>query len=105
MCAERRRANISGGAGIESRCPGGWGRPLGPSKPAINLITDSGSGKAKPGHRGRHRLFDAQPGCGPASHCEPYRELIAQEFERGRNAMGIWQDLVDGYGFGAAIRV
>ena len=40
-----------------------------------------------------------KPGCGPASSCEPYGELIAQELERGRNAMGIWQDLVDSHGF------
>jgi hypothetical protein len=40
-----------------------------------------------------------KPGCGPASRCEPYRELIAQELERGRNAMGILQDLVDSHGF------
>jgi hypothetical protein len=33
------------------------------------------------------------------SACEPYRELIALELGRGRNAMGIWQDLVDGHGF------
>lgn len=45
-----------------------------------------------------------KPGCGPASHCEPYRELIAQELERGRNAMGIWQDLVDSHGFDMATR-
>jgi hypothetical protein len=40
-----------------------------------------------------------KPGCGPASSCEPYRELIALELERGRNSMGIWQDLVDSHGF------
>jgi hypothetical protein len=42
-----------------------------------------------------------KPGCGPASSCEPYRELIVLELERGRNAMGIWQDLVDSHGFAA----
>ena len=31
--------------------------------------------------------------------CEPYRELIIAALARGRNAMGIWQDLVDGHGF------
>jgi hypothetical protein len=40
-----------------------------------------------------------KPGCGPASNCEPYRELIALELERGRNSVGIWQDLVDSHGF------
>jgi transposase len=44
-------------------------------------------------------LSASKPGCGPASSCEPYRELIVQELERGRNAMGVWQDLVDSHGF------
>jgi hypothetical protein len=44
-------------------------------------------------------LLASKPGCGPASSCEPYRELIAQELECGRNAMGIWQDLMDSHGF------
>jgi transposase len=33
------------------------------------------------------------------SAAEPYRDRIAQELLRGRNAMGIWQDLVDEHGF------
>src|SRR5215472_15776939 len=33
------------------------------------------------------------------SACEPYRELIEQALGRGRNAMAIWQDLVDDHGF------
>ena len=32
-----------------------------------------------------------------ASVCELYRETIQLGLSRGRNAMGIWQDLVDGY--------
>jgi len=40
-----------------------------------------------------------------ASSSEPYRELIELELTRGRNAMGIFQDLVDGHGFTVAIRV
>ena len=35
-----------------------------------------------------------------ASACEPYREFIEAELAKGRNAMAIWQDLVDGHGFG-----
>jgi transposase len=43
-----------------------------------------------------------KPGRAPsASACEPYRELIAEALGRGRNAMAIWQDLVDEHGFGA----
>jgi transposase len=34
-----------------------------------------------------------------ASACEPYRELIVEAVGRGRNAMAIWQDLVDTHGF------
>jgi hypothetical protein len=41
---------------------------------------------------------DRAPG---ASACEPYRELIERALERGRNAMAIWQDLVDAHGFSA----
>ena len=36
-----------------------------------------------------------------ASACEPYRELIRDAVERGRNARVIWQQLVDEHGFPA----
>ena len=36
-----------------------------------------------------------------ASACEPYRELIVAALARGRNAVAIWQDLVDDHGFTA----
>ena len=36
-----------------------------------------------------------------ASACEPYRELVVDALGRGRNAMAIWQDLVDDHGFPA----
>jgi transposase len=43
-----------------------------------------------------------RPGRAPsASACEPYRTLIAEALGRGRNAMAIWQDLVDDHGFTA----
>jgi transposase len=101
------------GAGIALRRPGGWGRH-GPSKAAINPITDSETVAAKAainlitdlaGEDSKAAIevitdFSAkQSGCGPASKCEPYGELIALELDRGRNAMGIWQDLVDSHGF------
>jgi transposase len=35
----------------------------------------------------------------PSGASEPYREMIELELSRGRNAMGIWQDLVDKHGF------
>lgn len=58
------------------------------SKPAISVITDS-----QPSTRPR-----ANPS---ASACEIYREGIEQAVSRGRNAMAIWQDLVDDHGFGS----
>jgi hypothetical protein len=43
---------------------------------------------------------DPRPGRSPsASACEPYREIIEVALSKGRNAVAIWQDLVDGHGF------
>jgi hypothetical protein len=43
-----------------------------------------------------------RPGRAPsASACEPYRDLIADALARDRNAMAIWQDLVDDHSFRA----
>jgi transposase len=40
------------------------------------------------------------PGRAPsASACEPFREVIAEALALGRNAMAVWQDLVDDHGF------
>ena len=39
--------------------------------------------------------------CKDSFHCAPYRELIELALSRGRNAMAIWQDLVDEHGFPA----
>ena len=36
------------------------------------------------------------------SASEAYREMIELELSRGRNAMGIWQDLVARHGFTGA---
>jgi transposase len=45
---------------------------------------------------------DSPPTRAPsASACEPYRELITEAVGRGRNAMAIWQDLIDDHGFAA----
>jgi len=65
----------------------------GPSNPATtaSVSTDS-AGPSTP----------LAPGRAPsASACEPFRELIAEALTRGRNAMAIWQDLVDDHGFTA----
>jgi transposase len=83
-------------AGLAVRPPGRWGHP--PAKPAIEVSTDPGpappaltevsAGSPAPGSRAP-----------TASACEPYRELIELALGRGRNAMAIWQDLVDQHGF------
>jgi transposase len=74
-------------AGIAVRPPGGWGRNA--AKPAIEVST--GSEAEKP---------PRQPSRSPsASACEPHREVVEAELAKGRNAMAIWQDLVDGHGF------
>src|SRR6202008_1627630 len=65
-------------AGIALRRPGGRGRQ-GPSKAAIEVITD---------------LSASKPGCGPASSCEPYRALIAQVLVCGLNARSTCQNML-----------
>src|SRR5712691_11281900 len=62
----------------------------GPSKPAITETVSTDSGPPCPPERAPS-----------ASACEPYRELIGEALARGRNAMAIWQDLVDDHGFTA----
>jgi transposase len=94
-----RRETIGGylrAAGIAVRPPGGWGR-LAPAKPANEVITDFGAES--------DRIAPAPPlpfrrSC--ASTCEPYRELIEVALSQGRNAMAIWQDLVDQHQFAAS---
>ena len=107
-------------SGIVIRSPGSWGEKSlakaatlvitgsDSSKPAIEVTT--GSGGPQPANNPKPATLvitgflpsgaaSAQGSQRSASTSEPYRELIALELERGRNAMGIWQDLVDGQGF------
>src|SRR5262249_29274918 len=66
------------------------------ANPASEVPPDSG-----PPPQGRP-LWPPPPGRAPtASACEPYRDLIELGLSRGRNAMAIWQDLVDQHGFPA----
>src|SRR5450631_464853 len=106
-------------AGVALRAPGGWGHEPpktvtlvttvgADSKPAIEVTT--GSGCPNPGYSSKP-ANEVTTGFLPlatapeldrkrtASASEVYRETILLELSRGRNAMGIWQDLVDLHGF------
>ncbi|HEY1578782.1 MAG TPA: IS21 family transposase [Terracidiphilus sp.] len=115
-------------AGIAVRPPSGWGRcepkpanevitDSGAAKPAIPVIPDpldpncnpnpenlSTKGKAKPTSKPANEkevITDSAVVSSPSA-CEPYREAIDLGLSRGRNAMGIWQDLVSEYGFASS---
>ena len=64
-------------------------KPADNSKPANEVITGFLPEVTLP----------AQDGKRTAGSSEAYREMIELELSRGRNAMGIWQDLVDRHGF------
>jgi hypothetical protein len=93
-------------AGVAVRPPGLWGRGspaadappatateggsgLPVAKPAIAVTTDFGVASAEP--------TAASPTS--ASACAVHRDAIEWGLSRGRNAMAIWQDLVDTRGF------
>src|SRR5690242_3993895 len=91
-------------AGIPVREPRARRAPT--SKPASRegVSTDSGAARTpKPASReGVSTDSTPVPGRAPAaSACEPYREIIEAAVRIGRNAMAIWQDLVDQHGFAA----
>jgi transposase len=70
-----------------------------PAKPASQVSTDFGVDLPIPAGPPTGSL---PPSRAPsASACEPYREPIELARGRGRNAMAIWQDLVDQHGFPA----
>jgi transposase len=79
-------------AGIEIQGPGR--RPR--SKPAIEVTTDSGGLEAaNPAIE-----VTADPGPPVRSHCAPFHELITDALSRKRNAVAIYQQLVDEHGYG-----
>ncbi len=111
-----RRETASGylkAAGIAVRPPGGWGRlPAKPAKevtpdpegvgPPLERVTETvGAKPAKEATTDPEAESAAvRAGHSPrASACEPYRERIELELDRGRNAVAIWQDLVTDHGF------
>jgi transposase len=93
-------------AGIGLRPSGAWGRSA-PAKPANEVIPDPQA--AKPASRAEvtpdsSAVLASQPAAtaeasAGRSACEPHRETIELELSKGRNAKGIWQDLVDRSGF------
>jgi transposase len=79
-------------AGIAIRAPGGWGRS--DAKPAIQVSTDPDAPQSA------KRAIEVSTGFSPSiSACEVHREFIESSLAKGRNAMAVWQDLVDQYGF------
>jgi len=102
-------------SGVAVGRPGGWKKQP-TAKPAMPVTTDSGPEILFPNlptedfsKPAMEVTTDPGPSAAPveesrrttASACELYRETIQLGLSRGRNAMGIWQDLVDGYGFAA----
>jgi len=95
-----RRETVSGylkAAGIPVR---GRGRPSeATAKAAISGEVSTDLAAKPPITR---REVSTDPARAPsASACEPYRDVIAEAMTRGRNAVAIWQDLVDDHGFPA----
>jgi transposase len=104
---EIRRETASGylkAAGIPVRRRGGRPRDW-PPNPATTPEVSTDPVPPKPATRtevSTDLAAAARPGRAPtASACEPFRELITEALDRGRNAMAIWQDLVDDHGFTA----
>ncbi len=87
-------------AGIPVRQPGGWGRRKTPalSKPANEVTTDPEGAKPANGSEVTTDSGDPKPPPSPSTS-EPYRELIESALSLGRNAMSVWQELVDRHGF------
>jgi transposase len=77
-------------------------------KPATTEEVSTDSGQLRPTitdeilTRAEGAPWPPAPGRAPStSACEPFREVIEEALSRGRNAMAIWQDLVDDHGFQA----
>lgn len=89
-------------AGIRVRPP--RARKLGLAKAASLVSTDPPSpspAESKPASEVSTDLERGPPAAAAQSDslCEPHREWITTALEHGRNAMSIWQDLVDRHGF------
>jgi transposase len=88
------------GAGVPIRKRGGRPR-LWPPNPATTPTVSTDPGRSNPATTVPVST-DSTPDRAPsASACEPYRDVIVEALRRGRNAMAIYQDLVDDHGFRA----
>jgi transposase len=92
-------------AGLAVRGRGGRPRQW-PPKPATTTGVSTDPVPSKPATKGEVSTDPEQaqwppaPGRAPsASACEPFCEVIAEALSLGRNAVAIWQDLVDDHGF------
>ena len=84
------------------------GLESGPANPAISAEVSTDSSAAEPDISGevstesKPALAVVAPSRAPsASACESFRDVIEAALARGRNAVAIWQDLVDRHGFAA----
>jgi transposase len=84
-------------AGVGVRPPGRWGRPE-TAKPA-NGVTTGSRPESPPEKPANEAISNAEV---TTSACEPYRQVIEQGLLNGRNAMSIWQEMVDQHGFSGA---
>jgi transposase len=101
-----RRETVSGYLKAAGIPVGGRGRRSeARAKPAISGQVSTDCDRSQPAARtdvSTDLAAAPRPGRAPsASACEPYREIIAEALARGRNAVAIWQDLVDDHGFPA----
>ena len=91
-------------AGVAIRVPGGWGRRK-PAKPASEVSTDLAAASPATADQNRPTVStDSMPAPAPgrsptSSACEPHFDFIELSLSKGRNAMAIYQDLVDSHGF------
>jgi transposase len=102
-----RRETASGylkRAGIGLRSPGRWGRgPPNPANETAQVTADSLPGKQakedEPGAANPANEVTADSERAAKSRCAVYHEVIIEALRRGRNAVGIYQQLVDNHGF------
>lgn len=88
-------------AGVAIRPPGRWGRPPKPAN-AAEVTTDSPTESMAPDSKPANEVTADPPkaSASPArSHCLPFHDLISDALKRGRNAVGIYQDLVGRHGY------